>query len=113
MLNTGVLLVLCWTLATSQNRFQVAAQVNWSGSEVSCGIGQFSCDGRCVPLKWKCDGEPDCADGSDELSFCARCGSDEFRCQSGRCLPKRYLCDGTADCGSNGIDDDSDEDPSI
>ncbi|KIH51507.1 Low-density lipoprotein receptor domain class A [Ancylostoma duodenale] len=80
---------------------------------VGCGIGQFMCDGRCVPLKWKCDGEPDCADGSDELSFCARCGSDEFRCQSGRCLPKAYICDGTADCGSNGIDDDSDEDPSI
>ncbi|KAK6046849.1 Low-density lipoprotein receptor domain class A [Cooperia oncophora] len=42
-----------------------------------------------------------------------RCGSDEFRCQSGRCLPKSYLCDGTADCGINGVDDNSDEDPSI
>ncbi|VDL63998.1 unnamed protein product [Nippostrongylus brasiliensis] len=107
-----------------------------------CGTAQFSCDGRCVPLKWKCDGETDCADGSDELSFCggthsafmynsifsqflvvysfeffkpvpARCASDEFRCQSGRCLPKSYLCDGTADCGINGQEDRSDEDPSI
>ncbi|KAK6020419.1 Low-density lipoprotein receptor domain class A [Ostertagia ostertagi] len=82
-------------------------------SLVTCGVGQFSCDGHCVPLKWKCDGETDCADGSDELSFCARCGSDEFRCQSGRCLPKSYLCDGTPDCGINGVDDNSDEDPSI
>ncbi|KHJ88983.1 Low-density lipoprotein receptor domain class A [Oesophagostomum dentatum] len=87
--------------------------INCSFVAVNCGIGQFACDGRCVPLKWKCDGEPDCADGSDELSFCARCGSDEFRCHSGRCLPKIYLCDGTADCGSSGVDDDSDEDPSI
>ncbi|PIO69125.1 Low-density lipoprotein receptor domain class A [Teladorsagia circumcincta] len=37
---------------------------------LTCGVGQFSCDGHCVPLKWKCDGETDCADGSDELSFC-------------------------------------------
>ncbi|EYB93681.1 hypothetical protein Y032_0180g824 [Ancylostoma ceylanicum] len=115
MLDTGVSLVLCWLCAAllSNGSGVVTAQIEWSSSEVGCGIGQFMCDGRCVPLKWKCDGEPDCADGSDELSFCARCGSDEFRCQSGRCLPKAYICDGTADCGSNGIDDDSDEDPSI
>uniref|UniRef100_A0A0K0DP36 Low-density lipoprotein receptor domain class A n=1 Tax=Angiostrongylus cantonensis TaxID=6313 RepID=A0A0K0DP36_ANGCA len=80
---------------------------------IDCGIGQFLCDGQCVPLKWKCDGEPDCLDESDELFHCARCGSDEFHCQSGRCLPKAYICDGTQDCGANGVDDNSDEDPSI
>ncbi|KJH48006.1 Low-density lipoprotein receptor domain class A [Dictyocaulus viviparus] len=91
----------------------LAKQDSRNTERMDCGIGQFSCDGRCLPLKWKCDGEPDCASGMDELSSCARCGSNEFRCHSGRCLSKIYLCDGTSDCGANGIDDNSDEDPSI
>ncbi len=32
-----------------------------------CSFGLFSCDSdHCIPEKWVCDGEADCADKSDE-----------------------------------------------
>lgn len=36
-------------------------------AEANCTDNQFRCkNGRCIPKRWKCDGEPDCNDGSDE-----------------------------------------------
>ncbi|CAF4853997.1 unnamed protein product [Pieris macdunnoughi] len=111
--------------------------------KASCAKGQFLCgqgditedtNAPCIPMLWKCDGQPDCPDGSDERSCdacaggvrCAdgSCGQslgacptgafcqamplpDAFRCDDRLCLSSSLLCDGHAHC-----EDGSDEAPS-
>ncbi|XP_077129136.1 low-density lipoprotein receptor-related protein 1B isoform X2 [Ranitomeya variabilis] len=76
-----------------------------------CNLEEFQCKNQhCIQEGWKCDGENDCLDGSDEdVGACLNhsCPGDQFKCQSNRCIPKRWLCDGANDCGSN--EDESNE----
>lgn len=65
-----------------------------------CAVDQVACPSGlnhpCIPLKWKCDGEADCGDRSDEAN-CASCSSG-FSCSTGECVALDRRCNGQRDC---------------
>ncbi|KAJ7415126.1 Very low-density lipoprotein receptor [Pitangus sulphuratus] len=98
----------CWALLLLLALGCLPAAVD--GARVKCEESQFACsNGRCIPQLWKCDGDEDCSDGSDE-SACVKktCAESDFVCLSGQCVPNRWQCDGDPDC-----EDGSDESPEL
>ncbi|XP_064138055.1 low-density lipoprotein receptor-related protein 8 isoform X3 [Loxodonta africana] len=61
---------------------------------------QFACrSGECVHLGWRCDGDRDCKDKSDEADCpLGTCRGDEFQCEDGACVPAIKRCNQEKDC---------------
>uniref|UniRef100_A0A182RW24 Sortilin-related receptor n=1 Tax=Anopheles funestus TaxID=62324 RepID=A0A182RW24_ANOFN len=77
----------------------------------TCGPKFFSCNNtRCIPQIYKCDGEDDYEDRSDEEGCPAAkpaCPPHMFTCKlDQQCIPKHYLCDYDKDC-KDGSDEEN------
>uniref|UniRef100_A0A9J2PXH6 Chitin-binding type-2 domain-containing protein n=1 Tax=Ascaris lumbricoides TaxID=6252 RepID=A0A9J2PXH6_ASCLU len=74
-----------------------------------CSENEFACCAmpqRCIPIRRRCDGHIDCADGGDENNcpIAKHCSENEFACcaMPQRCIPIRRRCDGHIDCADGG-----------
>lgn len=67
-------------------------------------------------VRWRCDSQKDCADGSDETNcnvnatgytpnyshyYTPACSDDEYKCKNNKCVDFDRLCNQENDCGDN------------
>ncbi|KAH9364316.1 hypothetical protein HPB48_021572 [Haemaphysalis longicornis] len=92
----GRLVVLAAVIATAES-YALSETVN---DREPCSVHQFQCltSDACIPKEWRCDGDRDCSDGSDENNCTAPCTERQFLCGDGFCVGRRYICDGNRDC---------------
>ncbi|KAL4715818.1 hypothetical protein ACJJTC_006397 [Scirpophaga incertulas] len=75
---------------------------------LSCGPNQFTCkNGLCITDTWRCDGNNDCGDFSDEVG--CQCTLPMVPCDDHRCYMPHWKCDGDNDCADKSDEKDCDD----
>ncbi len=66
---TNILTNIIWHLFAGESHQVVKITVTYcAGTPDACSTDQMRCAaGKCIPLTWLCDGDPDCEDGAEEL----------------------------------------------
>ena len=79
----------------------------------NCSSSKFQCEKslKCIPFWWKCDGQKDCDDGSDEPDDCRAfvCKPGQFQCENNACIRPGQFCNGRDDCGDGSDERDCDD----
>lgn len=73
-----------------------------SSSVSDCESNEFQCtDGQCILKIKKCDGNPHCADSSDEENCGYECKEPDYICKGTQtCITQDLRCNGEPDCPS-------------
>ena len=65
--STIVVIHLMNEIAVSNRREFIRMKlISFSLAYPRCSDSQFDCGDRCIPRSWRCDGDNDCANGTDE-----------------------------------------------
>lgn len=66
----------------------------------TCAPAEFAClNGQCVPGRWRCDGEPECPDGSDEAE--ETCSKWTWKCSDADKNAGFFSCFGEVSYGTH------------